>query len=136
MKIWSSQWYCKLTRKKFRDFGSIQPMASVLALQCSNQFGCEDPYTRSRPICWVHLNPCIEWNMKMMWTAEIQIWKWRFDWHSGNFNFSNILQIEIRNFFFRDNLQFLNPFAPGDFAGKRVLKLVEWFSGHCRAIKR
>ena len=29
----------------------------------------------------------------------------------------------------------LNPFAPGDFAEKRVLKLVEWFSGHCHAIK-
>ena len=28
-----------------------------------------------------------------------------------------------------------NPFAPGDFAEKRVLKLVEWFSGHCHAIK-
>ena len=28
-----------------------------------------------------------------------------------------------------------NPFTPGDFAEKRVLKLVEWFSGHCRAIK-
>ena len=28
-----------------------------------------------------------------------------------------------------------NPFAPGDFAEKRVMKLVEWFSGHCRAIK-
>ena len=29
----------------------------------------------------------------------------------------------------------LNPFAPGEFAEKRVLKLVERFSGHCRAIK-
>ena len=29
----------------------------------------------------------------------------------------------------------INPFAPGDFAEKCVLKLVEWFSGHCRAIK-
>ena len=29
----------------------------------------------------------------------------------------------------------INPFTPGDFAEKRVLKLVEWFSGHCRAIK-
>ena len=29
----------------------------------------------------------------------------------------------------------INPFAPGHFAEKRVLKLVEWFSGHCRAIK-
>ena len=28
-----------------------------------------------------------------------------------------------------------NPFAPGDFAEKRVLKLVEWFSGHCHARK-
>ena len=28
-----------------------------------------------------------------------------------------------------------NSFAPGDFAEKCVLKLVEWFSGHCRAIK-
>ena len=31
--------------------------------------------------------------------------------------------------------QHFNPFAPGDFAEKRVLKLVKWFSGHCRAIK-
>ena len=29
----------------------------------------------------------------------------------------------------------IDPFAPGDFAEKHVLKLVEWFSGHCRAIK-
>ena len=28
-----------------------------------------------------------------------------------------------------------NPFAAGDFAEKRVLKLVEWFSGRCHAIK-
>ena len=28
----------------------------------------------------------------------------------------------------------VNPFAPGDFAEKRVLKLVERFSGHCRAV--
>ena len=33
------------------------------------------------------------------------------------------------------NIKLFNPFAPGDFAEKRVLKLVEWFSGHCRAIK-
>ena len=29
----------------------------------------------------------------------------------------------------------VNPFAPRDFAEKRILKLVVWFSGHCRAIK-
>ena len=34
------------------------------------------------------------------------------------------------------NLKYVfNPFTPGDFAEKRVLKLVEWLSGHCRAIK-
>ena len=35
---------------------------------------------------------------------------------------------------FNTQAQF-NPFAPGDFAEKHILKLVEWFSGHCRAIK-
>ena len=29
----------------------------------------------------------------------------------------------------------LTPLAPGDFAEKRVSKLVEWFSGRCRAIR-
>ena len=29
----------------------------------------------------------------------------------------------------------LNPFTPGDFAKKRVLKCVESFSGHCHAVK-
>ena len=27
-----------------------------------------------------------------------------------------------------------NPFAPKDFAKKHILKLLEWFSGYCRAI--
>ena len=35
----------------------------------------------------------------------------------------------------RNKIIIVNPFAPGNFAKKRVLKLVEWFSGHCRAIK-
>ena len=30
---------------------------------------------------------------------------------------------------------YVHPLALGDFAKKRVLKLVKWFSGHCRAIK-
>ena len=33
------------------------------------------------------------------------------------------------------NMEGFNPFTPGDFAEKRVLKLVKWFSGHCCAIK-
>ena len=34
-----------------------------------------------------------------------------------------------------DAIKPINPFAPGDFAEKHVLKLVEWFSGHCHDIK-
>ena len=42
-------------------------------------------------------------------------------------------QCSIKNIF----NSYVNPFAPGDFAEKRVWiqKLVEWFSGHCHAIK-
>ena len=29
----------------------------------------------------------------------------------------------------------LKPFAPGDFAEKSVLKLVDWFSGHCCSVE-
>ena len=36
---------------------------------------------------------------------------------------------------FLNLLNIINPFAPGDFAEKGILKLVEWFSGHCCAIK-
>ena len=45
-------------------------------------------------------------------------------------------RIQIASIFPLQSEKYLiNPFAPGDFAEKRVLKLVEWFSGHCRAIK-
>ena len=42
-------------------------------------------------------------------------------------------QCSIKNIF----NSYVNPFAPGDFAEKRVFiqKLVKWFSGHCHAIK-
>ena len=45
----------------------------------------------------------------------------------GAKNVEQILKPNPKNLF--------NPFAPGYFAEKRVFKLVEWFSGHCRAIK-
>ena len=45
---------------------------------------------------------------------------------------SNEKFIEYQNYEIESSF---NPFAPGDFAEKRVLKLFEWFSGHCRAIK-
>ena len=37
--------------------------------------------------------------------------------------------------FFKKLGTLLNQFAPGDFAEKDVLKILEWFSGHCPAIK-
>ena len=47
---------------------------------------------------------------------------------------STVINVEISDFYqfiSRD----LNPFAPGDFAKKLVLKLVEQFPDHCRAMK-
>ena len=34
-----------------------------------------------------------------------------------------------------DYLYYLTPFAPGHFAEKRVLRIVERFSGHCHVVK-
>ena len=45
------------------------------------------------------------------------------------------MYITTFSFFFFQFKESINPFAPGDFVEKRVLKLVEWFSGHCHAIK-
>ena len=65
----------------------------------------------------------------------------------GSFNSSDdsdgnkIFAMKMKSHFFKlkwvysSNTWTLNPFAPRDFAEKLVLKLVEWFSGHCRAIK-
>ena len=47
------------------------------------------------------------------------------DSHPGNMDTEGLVE----------RLSYINPFAPGDFAKKRILKLVEWFSGHCRARK-
>ena len=49
---------------------------------------------------------------------------------------SNVLTLDaLPTLYPRKKFHMVNPFAPGDFAKKRVLKLVKWFSGHCRAIK-
>ena len=51
--------------------------------------------------------------------------------HDACFNFVVHFSLSLRTLL---TIGF-NPFAPGDFADKRVLRLVEWFSGHCRAIR-
>ena len=52
------------------------------------------------------------------------------------FKFLNYKKQKVKKVKKWDFYKGVNPFAPGDFAEKRVLKLVEWFSGHCRATKR
>ena len=60
--------------KKKKDFGAsmgFEPVASVLALQCSTSLSYEDPYTGGQPIYWVHqpvkgMKHRIKW---WMWTA-------------------------------------------------------------------
>ena len=57
---------------------------------------------------------------------------------SSSFGYVLLCKLTNNGLPFKRFLKFqsvVNPFAPGDFAEKRVLKLVEWFSGHCRAIK-
>ena len=49
--------------------------------------------------------------------------------------YSKVQWIFSFKIFPRDQSLVFNPFAPGDFAEKRILKLVKWFSGHYRAIK-
>ena len=67
----------------------------------------------------------------------------------SSFSHPVILQVLIATIFFvTDNLKklhkltssfetnwYINPFAPGNFAKKHILKLVEQFSGHFLAIK-
>ena len=57
---------------------------------------------------------------------------------SSSFGYVLLCKLTNNGLPFKRFLKFknvVNPFAPGDFAEKRVLKLVEWFSGHCHAIK-
>ena len=48
----------------------FEPIALVLAMQCSNQLSYEDPYIGSRPICWVHPNLWKEWHT--VWRCELE----------------------------------------------------------------
>ena len=65
-----SNW--KLTRKKFRDFNGVRTQGLCVSTAVLYHLSYENPYNGSRLICSVHLNWWKEWNMKMMWTAEVQ----------------------------------------------------------------
>ena len=55
---------CKLTRKKCRDFNGIQTCGICVSAAMFYQLAYKDPDMGSRPICWNHLNPWMEWNNK------------------------------------------------------------------------
>ena len=68
----------EIANKPEKSFGTstgFEPITSVLALQCYTIWAMKTHTLEAGQywICWVHLNPWKEWNMKMMWTAEIQI---------------------------------------------------------------
>ena len=63
---------CNLS-KKFRGFNRIRTHGLCVCAAVLYHLSNEDPYIGSMPVCWVHLNTCEEWNMKMLWTEEIQI---------------------------------------------------------------
>ena len=64
---------CKETRKKIWDFNGIRTHGLCVCTAVLYHLSYEDPYIGSRPIYWDHVNPWKEWNMKVIWTAEIQI---------------------------------------------------------------
>ena len=66
-----SNW--KHSRKKFRGFNGIRTHGLCVCAAVLYHLSNEDPYIGNMPVCWVHLNACEEWNMKMLWTEEIQI---------------------------------------------------------------
>ena len=58
-------------KKKFRHLNRIRTHGLCVSAAVLYHLSYEDPYIGSRPICWVDLNPWKEWNMKMMWNAEM-----------------------------------------------------------------
>ena len=60
----------QINRKKNLDFKGIQTHGLCVRAAVLYQLSYEDPYIGSRPICWVHLNPWLEWNIEWRWHSE------------------------------------------------------------------
>ena len=78
-------------------------------------------------------------SMKLSYLNDMRLQPYQMPWFERkqflNGRKSHVWSENKQHVRFRSVAFPINPFAPGDFAEKRVLKLVEWFSGHCRAIK-
>ena len=84
---------------------------------------------------WSYKNQGLSYQGKFQWIFD-QLIIWNLVRVSGEFELSEFeLSGSTVYMYMSLNRKCFNPFAPGDFAEKRILKLVEWFSGHCRAIK-
>ena len=57
---------CKLSRKKNSGVYGIRTHGRSVSAAVLYQLSYKDLYIGNRPICWVHLNPWMEWN----------IWRW------------------------------------------------------------
>ena len=69
MKVWSSQWWLQFKQLQinpkniFRTLMGFEPIACTLALQCFTNLAMKiHALIGSNLICWVHLNPWMEWN--------------------------------------------------------------------------
>ena len=66
----------QINPKKFGGFNGSRTHGFCVRAKELYLLSYEDPYIRSRPICWVYLNPWKEWNISKtnrIWFAEIQI---------------------------------------------------------------
>ena len=111
------QLFCTVTKLIMISVGFQQRCPGVSTEELGNCIKCESSVKQKSIPTWLVSRTAF----KLVLVSRT----FMIAWHTKNY--SQGVAIKHRNF---------NPFAPGDFAEKRVLKLVEWFSGHCRAIKR
>ena len=87
----------QINLKKISDFNGIQSHGLCVRAAMLYQLSYEDPYIGSRPICWVHLNAWMEWNIEWRWHSKdsavgtyyrkkewrddrMKMTEWRFCW--------------------------------------------------------
>ena len=112
MKLWSSQWQLQFNpklEKEFQDFNRIQTHGPSISVAVLYQLSYEDPYIKSRPICWVHITR--EWNetyaddvncrntnpkMKIWWFPKLQLpLRWSYNYSFKHSYFSNSHHLHV-----------------------------------------
>ena len=82
MKKWSSQLWLRFKQSRikpekcFRDFNGIRTHGLCVSAVVPHQLSYEDPYVRSRPICWIHRTR----DRNETWIlCELRTYKWNED---------------------------------------------------------